>query len=95
MGSPDSENGRGDDEGPQFEVEMQPFWMGKYEVTWAEYKEFMNLVDTFIDFMAYKMRLVTDDNRADAITAPSNLYDPSMTFDKGEDPQLPAVTMTV
>jgi formylglycine-generating enzyme required for sulfatase activity len=94
MGSPAAEEGRGDDEGPQFEVEMPPFWMGKYEVTWAEYRGFMSLVDTFIDFMAYKMRLVTDENRADAVTAPSNLYDPSMTFDKGEDPQLPAVTMT-
>jgi formylglycine-generating enzyme required for sulfatase activity len=95
MGSPDSEADRRDDEGPQFEVEVPPFWMGKYEIRWAEYREFMGLVDTFIDFTSYKMRLVTDENRADAITAPSNLYDPSMTFDKGEDPELPAVTMTV
>jgi formylglycine-generating enzyme required for sulfatase activity len=94
MGSPDSEENRGDDEGPQFQVEVAPFWMGKYEVTWAEYKNFMQLVDTFIDFKTYKMRVVTDENRCDAVTAPSNLYDPSVTFSHGEDPQQPAVTMT-
>src|SRR4051794_6395323 len=27
MGSPDSEAKRGKDEGPQFEVEVEPFWM--------------------------------------------------------------------
>jgi len=93
MGSPESEDDRNDDEGPQITVQIEPFWMGKYEVTWAEYKEFMKLVDVFLDFKAYKMRLVTDENRADAITAPSNLYDPSMTFANGEDPRQPAATM--
>lgn len=37
---------------------------------------------------------MTPDNIADAVTAPSNLYDPTTTFSKGEDPQQPAVTMT-
>ncbi len=41
MGSPESEEGRGDDEGPQVEVEIAPFWMGKTELTWAEYKRYM------------------------------------------------------
>src|SRR5437868_1825296 len=31
MGSPASEKGRKDDEGPPHEVEVEPFWMGKYE----------------------------------------------------------------
>jgi sulfatase modifying factor 1 len=94
MGSPDSEEDRGDDEGPQIEVEMAPFWMSKYELTWSEYKLYMDLVDTFIGFIGYRLRPVTDDNKFDAVSAPSNLYDPSMTFDKGEDPRQPAVTMT-
>ena len=68
--------------------------MGKYEVTWGEYKEFMKMVDTFIDFLGYQMRKVTDENRCDAVTAPSNLYDPSVTFENGEEPRQPAVTMT-
>ncbi|HEX5050626.1 MAG TPA: formylglycine-generating enzyme family protein [Planctomycetota bacterium] len=37
MGSPASEPGRHDDEGPQVRVQLEPFWMGRCEVTWAEY----------------------------------------------------------
>ena len=45
MGSPDGEAGRKEDEGPQHEVEVAPFWMGKYEVTWDEYEVFMFNLD--------------------------------------------------
>ena len=38
MGSPDDEADRRDDEGPQFEAMIEPFWMGKHEVTWAEFE---------------------------------------------------------
>jgi formylglycine-generating enzyme required for sulfatase activity len=37
MGSPASEAGRRADEGPQVEVALAPFWMGRCEVAWAEY----------------------------------------------------------
>lgn len=37
LGSPDSEAKRNPDEGPQVKVKIEPFWMGKYEVTWNEY----------------------------------------------------------
>ncbi len=37
MGSPATEKGRKEDEGPQHPVTLQPFWMGKLEVTWDEY----------------------------------------------------------
>lgn len=37
MGSPDDEPGRGNDEGPQREVSVAPFAMGKYEVTFAQW----------------------------------------------------------
>ena len=47
MGSPESEDDRGDDEGPQFEVTVDPFWMGKYEVTWGEYQKYMKMDDLF------------------------------------------------
>jgi formylglycine-generating enzyme required for sulfatase activity len=40
MGSPDTEEGRDADEGPVKKVTLEPFWMGKYEVTWEEYEEF-------------------------------------------------------
>ncbi|MCH5378316.1 MAG: SUMF1/EgtB/PvdO family nonheme iron enzyme, partial [Planctomycetes bacterium] len=38
IGSPAEEADRKDDEGPQIDVEIEPFWMGKYEVTWDEYE---------------------------------------------------------
>jgi len=41
MGSPADEDGRDEDEGPQHRVEVAPFWMGKYETTWDQYKSFM------------------------------------------------------
>ena len=41
MGSPNSEANRNDDEGPQHKVKIEPFWMGKTEVTWDEYEIFM------------------------------------------------------
>jgi len=37
MGSPADETGRGADEGPQREVGIQPFAIGKYEVTFAQW----------------------------------------------------------
>lgn len=37
MGSPANELGRGRDEGPQREVSIQPFAIGKYEVTFAQW----------------------------------------------------------
>ncbi len=40
MGSPANEPGRNKDEGPQHEVTLKPFWMGKTHVTWDEYDRF-------------------------------------------------------
>ncbi len=41
MGSPDSEDGRNSDEGPQHKVRIDPFWMGKYEITWDAFEVWM------------------------------------------------------
>src|SRR5882672_10832383 len=40
MGSPANEPNRREDEGPQHEVTLKPFWMGKTEVTWDAYDLF-------------------------------------------------------
>ena len=92
MGSPENEKGHHPDEGPQFEVQVEAMWVGKTEVTWAEYEQYMK---------AYKVlkalepqRPVTDANRADAVTAPTPLYDPSYVEDKGHAPRQSASTMT-
>jgi len=42
MGSPGGEAGRGENEGPQREVQItKPFYMGKYEVKLSEFREFV------------------------------------------------------
>ncbi|MUG95970.1 SUMF1/EgtB/PvdO family nonheme iron enzyme [Scytonema sp. UIC 10036] len=38
MGSPETEEGRDEDEGPQHEVTVQPFFMGKYPVTQKQWR---------------------------------------------------------
>lgn len=94
LGSPESEAGRDSSEGPRIQVTLSPFWLGRHEVSWAQYKEFMSLYAVFKEFESHGLRTVTNDNAVDAITAPTELYDPSFTFEFGEDPQQPAVTMT-
>ena len=94
MGSPEDEEGRNDDEGPQIEVKVQPMWVAKTEVTWAQYKEYMNLYAIFKAFEASGEREVDENNQVDAITAPTELYEPSFTYEYGERPQQAAVTMT-
>ncbi len=94
IGSPDSEADRQEKEGPQFEVEIKPFWIGKYEVTWAEYKSYMAMHDIFKGFQTHDLRPLTDEKSALVISAPSNLYDTSFTYRNGEEPELPAVSMS-
>ncbi len=94
MGSPDSESGRNTDESPQRKFTVAPFWMGECEVTWAEYRLFMQLYRHLKEFQSRGLRPVTDDNRIDAVTAPTPLYEPDFTFEYGDDPKQPAVSMT-
>lgn len=94
MGSPEDEEGRNDDEGPQVEVMVDPMWVAKTEISWAQYKEYMKLYSIFKEFEARGERLVTEENKIDAITAPTELYDPSFTYEYGEEPEQAAVTMT-
>ena len=93
-GSPASEAKRSADEGPTFTVEVPPFWMATHEITWAEYKQFMALHDPFKRIAAEKTRPITPELQPWVITVPSKLYDPSFTYQLGEAPQLPAITMS-
>jgi formylglycine-generating enzyme required for sulfatase activity len=94
MGSPDYEADRDDLEGPQRTMEVEPFWMAQHEVTWGEYKQFMNLYNAFKTFESEGIRKVTAENELDAITAPTMLYEPEFTFEFGSDDRQPAVTVT-
>ncbi len=94
LGSPQGEAGRKPEEGPQIEVTLEPFWMSTYEVTWTEYKQYMAMHDKFKRLLSAKLHPITDANKADVVTAPSSLYDPTFTFKQGADPRQPAVTMS-
>jgi len=94
MGSPADEVGRAEDEGPQVKVIAEPMWVAKREITWAQYKPYMYLYGIFKEFESKGERKVTEENRVDAITAPTELYDPTFTFEYGEEDNQPAVTMT-
>jgi formylglycine-generating enzyme len=94
MGSPAGEPGHQADEGPQVEISIQPFWMAKTEVTWAQYWTYMNMYPVFKQFEIEQMRIVDDTNVIDAVTAPTELYEPDTTYEYGDEPDMPAVTMT-
>ena len=94
MGSPPVEGKRSADEGPQIEVRIEPFWMGKYEVTWPEYEPFMDLYQVFKKFKYQKIRRVTDENRKLTVTAPTMLYTTDMVTEYGYGKRHPAATMT-
>ena len=94
LGSPESEKGHKPDEAPQVEVEIEPFWMSTYEVTWQEYKQFMAMYVVFKKLGAAKLQPVTPTNKLEIVTAPSSLYDPTFTFKLGDNPKQPAVTMS-
>jgi formylglycine-generating enzyme required for sulfatase activity len=91
MGSPEGEEGRAEDEGPQHEVEIKPFWMGKHEVTWDEYEVWM----FSLDIQRRKLNKVEPtarENMADAMTRPTKPYT-DMTFGMGKE-RYPAICMT-
>ncbi len=91
MGSPDDEADRNDDEGPQIQVEVEPFWMGKYEVTWDEYEMWgMGLDQQRRKILGLKSNEY--DDLADTITMPTKPYT-DMTFGMGRD-GYPAICMT-
>lgn len=91
MGSPESEEGRGEDEGPQHTVQVSPFWMGKHEVSWDEYEVFMFSRD--IELRRFGQAKATElDEFADTIARPTKPYT-DMTFGMGRQ-GFPAICMT-
>ncbi|MEZ6068584.1 MAG: formylglycine-generating enzyme family protein [Planctomycetaceae bacterium] len=94
LGSPPDEPGRREDEGPQVEVRVDPFWMAVHEVTWDEYAEFMRLDRVFLELEQREMAKVDPNLRIDAITAPSIVYDPNYHIEFTTSVRCPAVSMT-
>jgi len=86
MGSPLTEVGRRPDEGPQHQVKISPFWMGKHEVTWDFFEPFV-----------YKNQEISRSKvplkqEVDALTRPTKPY-VDMTWGMGKE-GFPAIGMT-
>lgn len=94
MGSPESEAGHQADEGPQIKVNIGPMWVAKCETTWKEYKLYMSMYRLFKSLANSGLRKASPSNAADAVTAPTELYDRTFTFEFGEEDDQPATTMT-
>lgn len=81
MGSPASDVSKENDESPQKEVKISPFWMSDKEVTFEEYLTF------FAD------ESISRNSKVDAITRPSIPYvDPSAAVG-GDDQTYPAINV--
>jgi formylglycine-generating enzyme required for sulfatase activity len=91
MGSPADEANRNDDEGPQREVTVDPFWMSQHEITWDSYDTFMSSTDILIR-QVKNIEPVPRDALIDAVTRPTEPYT-DMTFGMGKR-GYPAVCMT-
>jgi formylglycine-generating enzyme required for sulfatase activity len=91
LGSPEGEKGHKADEAPQVEVNVEPFWMGKCEVTWNEYETWSFKLDIQRRKMKHEEPTFWDD-KADALARPTNPYT-DMSFEMGKDNR-PAICMT-
>lgn len=91
MGSPDSEADRRDDEGPQHQVKIDPFWMSKFEITWDQYDAWGEEMDV-LRRKAFGLDATVRDLQVDGVTRPTEPYtDMSFSMGKGSKP---AICMT-
>ena len=95
LGSPDDEEGREDNEGPQIEVEIAPFWMGEHEVTWQEFQQFQQYflresrVNREPDTRTEREKIV------DSMARPTPAYDiSSISYSKSSKSDHPASGMS-
>ncbi len=93
MGSPAAEPGRNADESPQREIEISPFWMSKFEITWDAYDVWASDLDIFRRTVS-KIQATPRDKLADVfqLSQPTKPYT-DMTFGMGSR-GFPAICMT-
>lgn len=90
LGSPNSEVGRDDDEGPELEVEIQGFWMSSYEITWELYNLFLQ---RSIDHIEISQKGQEVNTMVDAISGATIPY-VDMSLGMGTEEGLPVVNIT-
>jgi formylglycine-generating enzyme required for sulfatase activity len=83
IGSPNTEAGRENDEGPQKKVELSAFWMAEHEVTFAEWDVFFKAVDV----------PQTKAIALDAVSRPTAQYI-DLTWGMGRDGKQPTNSMS-
>lgn len=83
MGSPSSEIGHEEDEGPQRKVQLSGFWMGTHEVTFAEWDAFFKNMDV----------PQTKAIALDAVSRPTAQYI-DLTWGMGRDGKQPTNSMS-
>lgn len=86
VGSPDKEQGHKSDEAPVHSLAIDPFWMGKYEITWEEFELFVYPAIEKDKTAQAKAKQV------DAVTSPTPPFT-DMSFGMGKN-GFPAVNMT-
>ncbi|MGC6441725.1 MAG: formylglycine-generating enzyme family protein [Rubripirellula sp.] len=92
MGSPNGEaNRNADDEGPTHEVKIDPFWMGKCEITWDQYEAWVNQMDQLRRKML-SLPATPRDALVDGVSKPTEEYT-DMSFGMGRG-SYPAICMT-
>lgn len=91
MGSPDGEPDRGADEEPRRDVEVSPFWMSKFEITWDQYDTWGEGMDQLRRQM-FSRPASPRDLLVDGVTKPTEPYT-DMSFGMGKGNQ-PAICMT-
>ena len=91
MGSPESEDDRGDDEGPQRAVSVSPFWMGKFEITWEQNAVWNEDADKRTREMMPPPKTARD-LAVDGVSKPTPPYT-DMSFGMGRE-DFPAICMT-
>lgn len=92
MGSPEGEASRKPDEGPQHKVKVEPFWMGKFEVTWNEFELFMFPEEERKRWSMNGYDGAGEPGLVDAVSRPTRPY-VEMSFGMGKD-GYPAISMT-
>jgi formylglycine-generating enzyme required for sulfatase activity len=94
LGSPEKEKGRKADEGPQTEIEIQPFWIEEHETTWKEFEQFA-LKILKQDRVKQKKETTAREKLVDALTSPTAPYDiGSISHGNAGKPAYPASGMT-
>lgn len=76
---------------------IAPFWMGRFEITVSQYRAYMKLHEKIKVARATPgrdVKPVFSVNQIDAVTAPTEVYDPSFRFEYGESDDSPMLSMT-